>query len=78
MLMHPDEMAGLQPSVYTAVGAKEMLTMNLRTDAGLCNGATGTLTDIIYKEEQKPPALPVAVMVCFDNYEGPSFCSLPK
>ena len=77
-LMHPDEMAGLQPSVCIAVGAKVMLTMNLWTDAGLCNGATGTVTDIIYKEEQKPPALPIVVMGCFDNYEGPSFCSLPK
>ena len=77
-LIHPDEMGGLQPSIWLAVGAKVMLSLNLWTDAGLCNGATGTVTDIIYAQGQKPPVLPIAVMVCFDNYQGPSFCNLPN
>ena len=73
-----DEMSGLQPTVYIARGARVMLTMNLWTDAGLCNGATGTITDIIFAASQKPPSLPLAVIVCFDNYQGHSISNLPK
>lgn len=52
-----------------------MLTMNLWTDVGLCNGATGTVVDFIYATNQKPPDLPIAVIVKFDDYTGPSICS---
>ena len=49
-----------------------MLTMNLWPAVGLCNGSTGTVMDIIYTTPHKPPDLPVAVIVKFDNYIGPS------
>ena len=49
-----------------------MLTMNLWTDVGLCNGATGTIVDFIYASNQQPPDLPIAVIVKFDDYAGPS------
>ena len=49
-----------------------MLTMNLWTDFGLCNGATGVVIDFIYCNNQQPPDLPVAVIVKFDEYTGPS------
>ena len=49
-----------------------MLTMNLWHSAGLCNGSTGTVIDIIYAPSHTPPSLPIAVIVRFDNYIGPS------
>ena len=68
-----NEMSGLQPTIYLAKGAKVMLTMNLWASVGLCNGATGTIDDIIYATNHQPPDLPIAVIVRFDNYRGPSF-----
>ena len=70
--MPADDMSGLQPMVFLAKGAKVMLTMNLWPGVGLCNGATGTITDIIYQVNHQPPDLPVAVIVQFDDYRGPS------
>ena len=66
-------MSGLQPTIYLANGAKVMLTMNLWASVGLCNGATGTVVDIIYATNHQLPDLPVAVTVKFDDYRGPSF-----
>lgn len=45
-----------------------MLTMNLWTEAGLCNDATGIVEDFIYANNQEPPDLPVAVIVKFDSF----------
>lgn len=42
-------MSGLEPAVFLAKGAKVMLTMNLWVSVGLCDGATGTVIDIIYE-----------------------------
>ena len=71
-----DNMGGLEPVVYLAKGTKVMLTMNLWTDVGLCNGALGTVIDFIYSEEQQPPCLPICVFVQFDQeYQGPSVSS---
>ena len=49
-----------------------MLTINLWASVGLCNGSTGTIIDIIYAENHAPPDLPIAVLVKFDDYCGPS------
>lgn len=71
-----DNMGGLEAVVYLAKGAKVMLTMNLWTDVGLCNGALGTVIDFIYSEGQQPPCLPICVLVQFDQeYRGPSVSS---
>ena len=59
----PDEMAGLEPCIFLAKGAHVMLTLNLWTAVGLCNGATGTGIDFIYADNQQPPDLPEAVIV---------------
>ena len=53
-----------------------MLTANLQTDTGLVNGSMGTVQDIIFKEDQGPPSLPIAVLISFDNYKGPTIASL--
>ena len=70
--MTADEMSGPEPIVFLARGAKVMLTMNLWASVGLCNGATGTVIDIIYEINHQPPDLPIAVVVKFDDYRGPS------
>lgn len=49
-----------------------MLTANLWVDVGLVNGAMGTVIDICY-HTREPPDLPIAVMVNFDHYSGPTF-----
>ena len=41
-------------------------------NVGLCNGATGNVLDIIYCVNHQPPDLPIAVIVKFDDYRGPS------
>ena len=66
-------MSGLQPVIYLAKQAKVMLTMNLWPSVGLCNGATGIVIDIVYQTGHAPPSLPIAVIVKFDQYRGPSF-----
>ena len=46
-----------------------MLIANLWVEAGLVNGALGTIVSICY-ESGAPPDLPLAVMVKFDTYSG--------
>ena len=48
-----------------------MLISNLWTGAGLVNGAMGTVRAICY-QSGGPPSFPVAVMVKFDKYRGPT------
>ncbi|XP_066914869.1 uncharacterized protein [Clytia hemisphaerica] len=64
---------GLANEVFLAKGAKVMLTRNLWSDVGLCNGSLGIVKDIIFQRNHLPPALPIAVIVKFDRYTGPSF-----
>lgn len=72
----PQQMFGLQPSLLICKSAKVMLTMNLWPSVGLCNGSTGQVIDIIYAENHRPPDLPIAVIVRFDDYVGPSFSNM--
>ena len=74
----PQDMLGLHPFILTSKGAKVMLTMNLWASVGLCNGSTGTIIDIIYAQNHAPPDLPIAVLVKFDDYCGPSFANMPS
>ena len=68
-----DDMSGLEPVVFLPKGARVMLTMNLWSSVGLCNGATGTVVDFIFQNNRQPPDLPIAVMVEFEYYRGPAF-----
>lgn len=67
-----DDAGGLEAVVCLAKSAHVMLTRNLWVDVGLVNGAMGTVQAICYKTGG-PPDLPIAVMVCFDSYSGPTF-----
>ena len=68
-----DDMGGLVPKLQFCIDARVMLTRNLWTDVGLCNGAIGTVKNIIYKDSEGPPNFPIAILVEFDSYTGPSF-----
>ena len=64
-----DDAGGLEAVVCLAHSARVMLTRNLWVDVGLVNGAMGT----IWYRTGGPPDLPIAVMVRFDSYSGPTF-----
>jgi hypothetical protein len=66
-----DDASGLEGTIALCVGAKVMLTRNLWVDCGLVNGKVGTVLGIVYDVGVKPPSLPLAVLVQFDNYSGP-------
>ena len=67
-----DDAGGLEAIVCLAHSARVMLTSNLWVDVGLVNGAMGTVLAICYVSNTRPPDLPVAVMVRFDAYSGPT------
>lgn len=71
-----DDMGGLEPKLFLAVGARTMLTRNPWARNGLCDGSLGTISDIVYKKDEQPAALPMAYIVKFDSsYTAPSFLS---
>ncbi len=36
----------------------------------------GTIQDLLFKEDQGPPSLPIAVLISFDNYTGLTISNL--
>jgi len=56
--------------LFISVRARVMLTSNLRTDAGLVNGALRFVEFFLYNPRCSPPKLPTYVLVRFDNYIG--------
>ncbi|CAG8785802.1 8987_t:CDS:1, partial [Racocetra fulgida] len=70
-----DVAKGLESQILLARGARVMLRANLCVEAGLVNGAIGTVHDILFEENQRPPFLPIAVFVEFDAYNGSAIVS---
>ena len=68
-----NEFGGMQPVFQLSVGARVILFLNLRTKVDLWNGAMEEVKSLIYKKNIIPPSLPIAVLVKFDNYNGPTF-----
>ena len=66
-----DDAGGLQAIICLANSARVMLTSNLWVNVGLVKGAMGTIQTICYRSGG-PPDLPIAVMVHFDSYSGPT------
>jgi hypothetical protein len=67
------EIASSPATIVTAVGALVMITSNLWQKAGIFNGLTGRVYDVIYDDGCKPPDLPLAVIVQVSStYTGPS------
>ena len=66
---------GLEAELVMARGVRVILTTNLWTTAGLVNGALETVQDILYREDQGPPFLPIAIHISFDKYTGPVITS---
>lgn len=55
-----------------------MLARHIWLDKGFCNGSMGVVEDIIYKEDQYPPAPPLHVVIEFKDYNGPNFLRFYK
>lgn len=64
---------GLSGKLYLSIGCRIMLRKNLCVTKGLVNGALGTVRQIVFKQEERPPALPYVILVEFDRYAGPYF-----
>ena len=67
-----DDAGGLEAVVCLARSARVILISNLWVDVGLVNRAMGTVQAICYRTGGSPD-LPIAVMVRFDSYSGPTF-----
>ncbi|XP_065837259.1 ATP-dependent DNA helicase pif1-like [Oscarella lobularis] len=68
-----EDAGGLYARVRLCEGARVMLTSNLWTEMGLINGSMGYVVAILYQPGAKPPALPTAVVVQMDKYDGPTW-----
>lgn len=65
-----DRAGGLGAMLYIKVGARVMLKVNMIVALGLVNGALGTVVDIVYDRDRRPPDLPQCVLVQFDHLTG--------
>lgn len=63
----------LEKVLVLSVGTRVMLRSNLWTEVGLVNGSLGTVKEIIYESDTRPPQMPIALLVSFDNYSGPHY-----
>ena len=69
----PADAYNLDKSIFLAVGARVLVTVNIFSEGGLNNGTTGVVKDLIYTGDNTAPNLPNVVIVEIDDYTGPSF-----
>lgn len=70
---NPNDAGGLHPILFLATHSRVMLTAKIWQEVGLCNGASGVIRHFLYEANHRPPDLPVAIIVDFDNYSSPPF-----
>jgi ATP-dependent DNA helicase PIF1 len=65
----------LQIVFFTSINARVMLTTNVWSEAGLCNGSFGYIRDICWSSDCLDPRqeMPHAILVAFDDYTGPAY-----
>ena len=70
-----NQAGGLLKNLPITKNARVILTANLWPDAGLVNGAQGTVEYIVFHEGAAPPKvnLPAFLICRFPTYKGPSF-----
>ncbi|CAL4176181.1 unnamed protein product [Meganyctiphanes norvegica] len=66
-----ENFSGLKSTIHITIGSRAMLTSNIWVEAGLINGAQGTVTDIVFDKDDTDDPLPKYVLVSLDDYSGP-------
>ncbi|XP_059064840.1 uncharacterized protein LOC131856900 [Cryptomeria japonica] len=61
----------LESKILLCIGQEVMLSANLWVETGLVNGALGQVKEIVYNGGERPPELPLFVVVQFKKYIGP-------
>ncbi|KAE8739274.1 hypothetical protein FOCC_FOCC015234 [Frankliniella occidentalis] len=63
-----DDLAdGLHNDLVISKGAKIMLRKNINISTGLVNGAIGIIRHILYDHGQRPPTLPICILIEFES-----------
>lgn len=59
--------------MYLSIGSKVMLHRNICVSKGFVNSTIGTVQDIIYKDDERPPNLLRVIFIDFDiDFTSPS------
>ena len=67
-----EDFSGLKSTIHITIGSRVMVTSNIWVEAGLINGAQGTVKDIVFDKQDNEDPFPEYVMVSLDQYNGPS------
>ena len=67
-----ENFSGLKSLIHITIGSRVMLTSNMWVEAGLINGAQGTVEDIVFNNQENEDSLPTYVLVNLDQFNGPN------